>query len=64
MMRSGCRFYCTLDGLVMVVSNSCEIGTLKFDDTMSVLLSKEPRRKSSDAVETSRSARVSKEEEG
>jgi len=44
------------DGFVMEVSNSYGIGTLKFDDTVGVLLSEEARKKSSGAVETLGSA--------
>ena len=44
------------DGLVMAVRNSCGTETLKFDDVVGVLLSKEARTKSSGSAETSRSA--------
>ena len=40
----------------MAVSNSCETGTLKFDDAMGILLSEEAHRKSSGEAKTSRSA--------
>ena len=54
----------TWDGLVLVLSNSCRIGILKFDDTVGVLLNKEACMKSSGAAETSESTRVSKRKEG
>jgi len=37
---------------MMVMSNSCETGTLKFDDAVGVLLSEEARRKLSGAAES------------
>jgi len=40
----------------MAMGNSCETGTLKFDDAMGVLLSEEARRTSSGLAETSESA--------
>jgi len=40
----------------MAMSNSCGIETLKFDDTLSVLLSKDVHKKSSGAAETPRNA--------
>ena len=44
------------DGLMMAVSNSCEIRTLKFDNAVGVLLSKMVRKKSSSMAEISGSA--------
>ena len=41
---------------MMAVSNSCRTGTLKFDDTMGVLLSEEVHKKSSGSAETSKNA--------
>ena len=41
------------DGIVMAVSNSCGIVTLKFDDVLGVLISEEALRKSSGSAETS-----------
>ena len=41
------------DGIVMAVSNSCGIVTLKFDDVLGVLISEEALRKSSGSVKTS-----------
>ena len=38
---------------MLAMSNSCRIETLKFDDTVGVLLSEETRKKSSDVTETS-----------
>jgi len=46
----------TWDDFVMVVSNSSRTGTLKFDNTVGVLLSKEAHKKSSGTAETLGSA--------